>query len=262
MSHVVRWYTGSMLNNYNHLIVSDVSENCVVVDPFDPQQAIKEAAKVAKKIIAILVTHEHRDHYQGAKALSDLTGAQIYAHISNQTDLPRMDIAVKEGDELEFAEDLQLTVLETPGHLKGHVCFYSEADKYIVSGDVLFNAGMGSVRFHSSSIEALYHSMQKLSQLPKDVRIYPAHDYFQNNLGFMQNIDSDNQQIPKWLNKLDQQTPETRATSTLGDEHEYNLFLNVDKEEAAQKVAKRAGLETLAPGLKTFKVLRELRDNW
>ncbi len=262
MSHVVRWYTGSMLENYNHLIVSDVSENCLVVDPFDPQQAIKEAAKVGKKIVAILVTHEHRDHYQGAKALSDLTGAQIYAHVSNQTDLPHMDIAIKESNVLEFAEDLRLTVIETPGHLKGHVCFYSEADKYIVSGDVLFNAGMGSVRFHSSSIEALYQSMQKLSQLPKDVTIYPAHDYFQNNLHFMKSIDEENLVISKWLNQLDSQTPETRATSTLGDEHEYNLFLNVDKEEAAQKVAKHAGLENLSPGLETFKVLRELRDNW
>ena len=262
MSEVIRWYVDNAFQNYNHLIVSSVENIAVVVDPFDPLQAIEQAEKAQKKIVAILLTHEHFDHYQGAQELSKLTGAKIYAHISNQNDVPHMDIALEDGEIISFAEDMMLKVLATPGHIKGHICFYSEADSYLVCGDVIFNAGVGNVCAKSADVKALYHSLNQIVMLPGNTSIYPAHDYFQTNLAFSKNIDPENEIASTWLEKLDKQTPEIRSISTLQDELQYNLFLQVNEVSVVAKIAKKAGLSVLDSGLEAFKVLRVLRDKW
>lgn len=262
MSQVIRWYVDNPFQNYNHLIVSSVEDIAVVVDPFDPLQAIEQAKKAQKKIVAILLTHEHFDHYQGALELSKLTGAKIYAHISNQNDVPHMDIALEDGEMISFAEDITLKVLATPGHIKGHICFYSEGDSYLVCGDVIFNAGVGNVRATSADVKALYLSLSQIARLPENTCIYPAHDYFQTNLAFTKDIDSENEIAATWLERLDKQTPETRSVSTLQDELQYNLFLQVNEASVVAKIAIKAGINTLDLGLEAFKVLRALRDKW
>ncbi len=55
-------------------------------------------------------------------------------------ELPRPDVRLKAGDKV-FTMDL--TVLETPGHTPGSVCFYSEREGVLFSGDTIFFDGVG-----------------------------------------------------------------------------------------------------------------------
>jgi glyoxylase-like metal-dependent hydrolase (beta-lactamase superfamily II) len=69
-----------------------------------------------------------------------------------------------------------LKVLHTPGHTPGGVCFYSEKDNIVFSGDTLFNSTVGRSDLPGGSMETLLDSIHtQLLPLPKEVIVYPGH---------------------------------------------------------------------------------------
>ncbi len=48
-----------------------------------------------------------------------------------------VDRALKQGDEVAGFE-----VIETPGHTRGHICFWRESDRVLIAGDVLSNMNL------------------------------------------------------------------------------------------------------------------------
>ena len=79
-----------------------------------------------------------------------------------------------DGEVLE-AGALKITVLHTPGHTPGSVCFQAGGGVY--TGDTLFVGECGRVDLPGSSPEALYDSFVKLSALPDGSSVYPGHSY-------------------------------------------------------------------------------------
>ena len=67
--------------------------------------------------------------------------------------------------------------LETPGHTVGATCYL--ADGYIVTGDLLFVGGCGRTDFRGGDTAEMWRSLQRLTQLPEETRVYPGHDYGQ-----------------------------------------------------------------------------------
>jgi glyoxylase-like metal-dependent hydrolase (beta-lactamase superfamily II) len=69
-----------------------------------------------------------------------------------------------------------LKILFTPGHSPGSICFYEEAEKVVIGGDVLFQGSIGRTDLPGGSFEVLEHSIRtKLYTLPDDVKVYPGH---------------------------------------------------------------------------------------
>ncbi|MBO9571137.1 MAG: MBL fold metallo-hydrolase, partial [Chitinophagaceae bacterium] len=69
-----------------------------------------------------------------------------------------------------------LKVLLTPGHSPGSICFYSEKDRFVISGDVLFRQSIGRTDLPMGDYETLITSIrEKLFTLPDDVTVYPGH---------------------------------------------------------------------------------------
>ena len=66
----------------------------------------------------------------------------------------------------------RLTVLETPGHTPGSVCYM--ADGALFSGDTLFARGCGRTDLEGGDKEALESSLSRLLKLG-DVAVYPGH---------------------------------------------------------------------------------------
>lgn len=263
MAYIKRWYVENSYNNYNHFIISNDEDLMVVIDPYDAEDVLKRMDDYKKvRLAGILLTHEHMDHYRGAKFLSDQTKAPIYAHYSNINDVPKMDINLYGGDEISFGKDIHLQVIETPGHIKGHVCFYSKKDAFLVCGDTVFNAGVGNVKALSSNISDLFYSIEKLLKLPLHTKIYPAHDYFENNLSFMSSLNMKNECIQHFLTKVSKETPNTRYVSTLDDELKYNYFLMARKNDLVDTLRNISGQRDLSAGVSAFNVLRKLRDKW
>jgi len=72
--------------------------------------------------------------------------------------------------------DITLKVLFGPGHAPGHVAFYSEANNFIVSGDILFKGSFGRVDLPGGDIETLKHTIHSVMfQLPEQTTVHSGH---------------------------------------------------------------------------------------
>ena len=125
----------------------------------------------------VLVTHGHRDHAHGARAIA---AAHPHATFS-KLPWPGQDEqygvswqAIGEGDVVPAGGE-SLTVLHTPGHSPDHLAFWHEASRSIFTGDLV--ALGSSVMIHSSGGGNLAQYMASLQRLlaldPR--RLLPAH---------------------------------------------------------------------------------------
>jgi len=159
-------------------------ETCAVIDPQrDVDLYLQEARSLGVRITHIFQTHLHADFLSGHMDLQAKTGAKIYVPASANCDFDHIPVA--EGDVVKL-EDMDLAVLETPGHTPEHVSYvvtdHSRGDNPIgvFVGDTLFVGDVGRPDlFPDMAVELagkLYHSLHdKLMKLPDYVEVYPAH---------------------------------------------------------------------------------------
>jgi len=70
----------------------------------------------------------------------------------------------------------ELEILLCPGHTPGHIVFFDRAGRLLVSGDVIFNGGVGRSDFPQGSHDDLIASIiHKLLPLGDDVTFLPGH---------------------------------------------------------------------------------------
>lgn len=79
-----------------------------------------------------------------------------------------------EGTQLTIGE-LSCTVLSTPGHTPGSVCF--QVGDCIFTGDTLFVGSCGRVDLPGSNPEHMHASLRRLASLPDELIVLPGHDY-------------------------------------------------------------------------------------
>ncbi len=82
---------------------------------------------------------------------------------------------LEDGELIAFGST-ELTTVFTPGHSPGEVCFYSEKDKFIIAGDVLFERSVGRTDLPGGDFDTLIRSIwEKLIPLGDDYVVYPGH---------------------------------------------------------------------------------------
>ena len=86
--------------------------------------------------------------------------------------LPEPDLLLAEGDSIPGTD---FSVIHTPGHSAGSICLYSPNDAALISGDTLFRDGIGRTDGPDSEHWTLRESLQRLSKLPPETRVYPGH---------------------------------------------------------------------------------------
>lgn len=143
------------------------------------------------RLAAILCTHGHFDHILTADALRDAFGVPLFLHEAD-AEMPEdneknafavffgnssfhvrsADRLFKDGETLRFGA-LAFTVMHTPGHSKGSSVFL--LDNVAFTGDTLFAGGWGRTDLYGGDAFTLRRSLQALSDLPKNIRIYPGH---------------------------------------------------------------------------------------
>ena len=160
------------------------TKTCAIVDPQrDIQVYLDAAADLEMKITHILETHLHADFISGHLDLADVTGAQIVAPASANC---RFDhVGVREGDLIEI-DDMNISILEVPGHTPEHIAFVvtdksrSDDPVGVFCGDALFVGDVGRPDLFPGKAEELasklYDSLHnKLLTLPDFCEVYPAH---------------------------------------------------------------------------------------
>jgi glyoxylase-like metal-dependent hydrolase (beta-lactamase superfamily II) len=142
-------------------LVKDKGSTWTMIDTGLPETDAAVGAYLAKhrieptSIKKILITHLHRDHTGGLKALAHLTRAKTFAHWIDAAyiaDEPaykgpgapplepfKVDETLKDGDSIDAAGGL--IAYHTPGHTPGHIAFYQPERKLLFSGDLFFVEG-------------------------------------------------------------------------------------------------------------------------
>ena len=153
------------------------------------------------------------------------------------------------------APALTLSVLDVPGHTRGHIAYVASAQGWLFCGDTLFAGGCG--RLFEGSPEQMEASLQKLAALPDETQVYCAHEYTMSNLRFARAVDPDNQALMARLAsdqaKRDRHQP--TVPSTIALERATNPFLR-SHDPAIVCALQRAGKLDEDTGSASFAALR------
>jgi glyoxylase-like metal-dependent hydrolase (beta-lactamase superfamily II) len=94
-----------------------------------------------------------------------------------------VDAFLTENEFVEFGNS-RLQIIHVPGHSPGHVVFYSEKDKILIAGDVLFYGSIGRTDLPGGNYETLISNIKnKLFVLPDDTTVFCGHGP-ETKLGF------------------------------------------------------------------------------
>ena len=179
----------------NTYVVSDDAGHVLLIDPAcfgqREQEELREYILYLKSSISnlqlqIVATHGHLDHLWGARWATEQWHTPV---LIPEADIPMVE-RMQEQYELfgisakaeEFwmrgLEDERIRgfeIIKTPGHTPGSVCLYWPEEKVLFSGDTLFCMGYGRTDLPGGNMMALIDSLQRLFELPTDVRVYPGH---------------------------------------------------------------------------------------
>jgi len=174
------------------------TQTCALADPgMSSREGVDDLLNYLKgnnlEPECILLTHGHFDHVWGVEPLLAVYDIPVYMHPADKGilldgasvfkgmqsfkslkhDFPTVDIA--DGDVLQ-AGGARWKVLHTPGHTPGGVCFWSEEDSLLLSGDTLFAGSIGRTDLVGGDYDVLMESIRtKLLPLPGDTDVIPGH---------------------------------------------------------------------------------------
>jgi len=261
---VERIWTGNAYRNFNYLVACPDSGEALAIDPLDHGKCLAAAKARGWQITQIFNTHEHHDHTGGNEAMVAATGAKLLAHERSGASIPGVDRGLKAGDVIKVGKRVELECMDTPGHTMCHICLRAHGDQpSLFCGDTLFNAGAGNCH-NGGDPNALYATFTgQLSKLPDATRIYPGHDYIENNLRFTLAREPDNAAARALLPKVAGQEPATLAVTTLRDEKEINTFMRLSSASVIATLRESFPDLPERPDARTvFVRLRELRNKW
>ncbi len=189
--HLAVMNNGFTINNY---IVTDKDTGATaVIDPSLPEENLIEKLN-GKDVQYVLLTHGHFDHICGAKLVKEKTGAKVVIHkdddeMLHDTDknefsincmgyeFPEVDadILIEDGAEIMLG-NTKITVMHTPGHSKGGVCYLFVEDKVMFSGDTLFKLCAGRADLYGGNGRQELRSLAKIGELEGNYKVYPGHE--------------------------------------------------------------------------------------
>lgn len=244
-------------DNYIWMLVQ--GHYAVCVDPGSAQPVASWLSRHHIDLIGILVTHHHADHTGGILELkSNHKSLEVYGPAFES--IPGLTVPLQEGKSCDLGFGFpQFSVLDVPGHTSGHIAYFSEFGLFC--GDTLFSGGCG--RIFEGTANQLYESLKKLSRLPGQTPVYPAHEYTVANLRFAHRVLPNDRILEKNFASAVKIRENSQATlpSTIEREKRINLFLRTGEPEVHAAVSEETG-EYLADELSVFAALRTWKDSF
>ena len=171
-----------------YIVCEENSPSCCIIDPgYAPQVILNKVQSLGLTVDAILLTHGHFDHVGGVEEIVRVTGCQLWMREGDYTqrktpendfyypihDCTFTDVCFCEDYEIIRAGGLTLTVLETPGHTQGSVCYL--CGNALFSGDTLFAGSCGRTDLPGGDWQTIRKSLLRLREIEKDYTVYPGH---------------------------------------------------------------------------------------
>jgi glyoxylase-like metal-dependent hydrolase (beta-lactamase superfamily II)/rhodanese-related sulfurtransferase len=172
---VFRQFVDDDLGCASYLIGDSQSGEALVVDPaYDIEPYLEAAELEGVRIVRALETHTHADHVSGHGRLALEHGVPVSIHPLAEPRFPFDPI--EDGQTLEVGS-VPIRVLHTPGHRPEHCAFVVD-ERLALTGDSMFVGDAArpdlAVDAHEGA-EGLFHSLQRLTQLPEAVEVFPGH---------------------------------------------------------------------------------------
>jgi len=204
-------------DNLGYLIYG--KESAVVIDGGAVEDILSFIKSRHLKIKYVVNTHSHPDHTVGNQAILDGSDAE-YIH---RKKLINHKVLKIEGKEIH--------IYHTPGHTDDSISFY--LGNMLITGDTLFNGKVG--RCFSGDLLGFLKSIKMLIAFPGDTIIYAGHDYVKEYLEVAKDIEPDNSDIDKFLEKYDP----GHVYSTLSEELKMNPTLRFNDKKMISILQKR-----------------------
>lgn len=181
----------------NTYILYDETKECVIIDPgcCDEDERLQLDHFIAEKQlkpVGMYNTHLHIDHMFGNEYVMKKYGLKLLIHPDgvhflntavgfasvfgyDLKSVPAHDGEMHEGDMIRFGTSM-LEVIETPGHAAASFCFINREQKFVLTGDVLFQGSIGRTDLPSGNFDQLMDSIQnKLFALGDEYVVYCGH---------------------------------------------------------------------------------------
>lgn len=177
-----------------YLAADSSTADCVVIDPaWNGAHIVRIAEAHGWTIREIWLTHAHFDHIGGVNQLVKQLGwtPNIRIHPADMSlwrekgGAALFGLSIDPGPEpTEMLHDQELLKLgkldfqvkHTPGHTPGHVVFYSESERIVFCGDLIFAGGIGRTDLPGGSFQKLMDSIhQQILTLDDDVLLFAGH---------------------------------------------------------------------------------------
>ena len=245
-------------DNYIWLFHQQDDSKSYVVDPGDAAPVIQTLEKLNLELAGILATHQHPDHIGGIPALLKHQAVPVYG----PADIGLVDHPLDDGDSLELA-GANFEVMAVPGHTLNHLAYFAnltpDQPPVLFCGDTLFASGCG--RLFEGTPEQMYHSLEKIRNLPATTQVYCAHEYTLANLDFALAVDPDNTDLQQRMAHCQQQRQQNIPTVPFTLEHDLstNPFLRSHADSIIQAANQRGA--TSDP-VSVFAAIRNWKDKF
>ena len=241
-------------DNYGVLVRDAATGVVAAIDAPNGDEVAAALKAKGWKLTHILTTHRHGDHTDGNLALKKASGCTIIGPRAEAELVPGIDTAVGQGDSFLLGS-LEVRVLDTPGHTKGHISYWIPSAHVAFVGDTLFAMGCG--RVFEGNAELMWGSLCKLAALPPDTYVYCGHEYTLANARFALGIEPENAELQARVKEVE--AKRARGETTLPTRIDIELATNPFLRAGSMAIRKRLGMEG-APDWQVFGEVRERKN--
>lgn len=181
----------------NTYLLYNENKNTWIIDPgnFTEKETELISNFIKEKelnITKILLTHAHIDHVMGLQWAVDTFKLPVFMHKEDKEVLDMLPMSgnrfgitlkpvnaeiqyVAEGNELDFEGEI-FKIYHVPGHSPGSVAYHNESQKFLISGDVLFQGSIGRTDLYKGNYEQLIEGIKtKLFVLDPETQVFSGH---------------------------------------------------------------------------------------
>jgi len=238
-------------DNYAFILFDSFSGCTAVVDTPDPIPIENELKKRGWGLTHIFNTHHHEDHTGGNLYLKTAYPAcEIIGPTLEKTLIPGVDVCYHGGDKFIWGES-EVQVIDVAGHTKGQIAYHFPTQKMVFVGDSLFALGCG--RLFEGSAKQAYDSLQRISALDEQTKVYCAHEYTESNARFAETIEGElgtnsNPDLTKRIKEVHSLRAQNIPTvpTTVGLEKKTNPFLRIAQVRTALKLNNNSNEDVFA----------------
>lgn len=190
MERIIQMPLGALATNC-YIVPADEGK-AIVVDPASTGEVMATLETNDTELGAIIVTHGHFDHFAGAAALKEQTGAPIFAPELDRDMFQNSDKSwawfmqgtpfapiepehlFGDGEEFELF-GTKFLALNAPGHTAGSCLLICDKWDCIFAGDVIFRGSVGRTDGYSGSAAQQRETMKKIREIEHNYMLLCGH---------------------------------------------------------------------------------------